>query len=72
MLKVLKGSSRVRHLAKAMSYQGNTAEVVGKAGIQLLCHLYGGKKTDTVITLRHARYMTMIARCATLELVQAN
>ena len=67
VLKTVKGSSRVRHLAKAMSCQGNSAKVVGKAGIQLLCHLYGGKETDTLTTLMHARYMDMIARCATLE-----
>ena len=67
MLKAVKCSIRVRDLAKAMSCQGNTAEVVWKAGIQLLCHLYGGKETDTLTTLRHARYMAMIAPCATLE-----
>ena len=38
------------------------ADEVGYAGLRLFCLLYGGTKTDTLTSLRYARYMTMMAK----------
>ena len=57
VLKAVKGSGRVRDLTKnndmARKYCGGRVE----AGIKLLCHHYEGMETDTLTTLRHARYI---------------
>ncbi len=36
-----------------------TKEEIGSAGIRLFVHLYGGKLTDSLNSLRYAKFMEM-------------
>ncbi len=44
-----------------------TKEEIGSAGIRLFVHLYGGKLTDSLNSLKYAKFMEMASCRKTLE-----
>ncbi len=46
-------------ISQLMMDPGATAEQIGEAGVQLFVIVYGGKKADSLNTLRYAKYMHM-------------
>ncbi|MES9882369.1 MAG: hypothetical protein ABW185_15970 [Sedimenticola sp.] len=67
LLKHMKKSTEVKMLSDTISMRGNTATEIGDAGIRLFSVLYGAKKDDTLITLRYAKYMAMMAKSNRVE-----
>ena len=52
----------VQNLSTIVSDRDAPTDEVGYAGLRLFCLLYGGTKTDTLTSLRYAKYMTMMAK----------
>ena len=42
-------------------YHRATSELVGETGVQLFVIVFGGKQSDSLNTLRYAKYMEMVA-----------
>ena len=59
---ILNRVPEVQNLSTIVSDRDALADEVGYAGLRLFCLLYGGTKTDTLTSLRYARYMTMMAK----------
>ena len=62
LMKMLNWVPEVQNLSTIVSDRDAPADEVGYAGLRLFCLLYGGTKTDTLTSLRYARYMTMMAK----------
>ena len=52
----------VQNFPTIVSDRDSPVDEVGYAELRLFCLLYGGTKTDTLTSLRYARYMTMMAK----------
>ena len=62
LMKMLNRVPEVQNMSTIVSDRNAPADEVGYAGLRLFCLLYGGTKTDTLTSLRYARYMTMMAK----------
>ena len=62
LMKMLNRVPEVQNLSTIVSDRDAPAGEVGSAGLRLFCLLYGGTKTDTLTSLRYARYVTMMAK----------
>ena len=67
LMKKIKESQEIQQISSLMSDPNTTKEEVGSAGIKLFVHLYGGKQTDCLNSLRHAKFMEMASCGKTLE-----
>lgn len=64
LLKKIRESQEIQQISRLMSAM---KEEIGSAGIQLFLHLYGGKLTDSLNSLRYAKFMEMASCGKTLE-----
>ena len=62
LTKMLNRVPEVQNVSTIVSDRDAPANEVGYAGLRLFCLLYSGTKTDTLTSLRYARYMTMMAK----------
>ena len=62
LMKMLNRVPEVQNLSTIVSDRDAPTDEVGYAGLRLFCLLYGGTKTDTLTSLRFAKYMTMMAK----------
>ena len=62
LMKMLNWVPEVQNLSTIVSDRDAPVDKVGYAGLRLFCLLYCGTKTDTLTSLRYARYMTMMAK----------
>ena len=62
LMKMLNRVPEVQNFSTIVSDRDTPADEVGYAGLRLFGLLHGGTKTDTLTSLRYARYMTMIAK----------
>ena len=67
LLKKIKESQEIQQISCLMSDPKATKEEIGSAGIRLFVHLYGGKLTDSLNSLRYAKFMEMASCRKTLE-----
>ena len=67
LLKKIKGSQEMQRISLLISDLNATQEEIGCAGIQLFIHLYGGKQTDSLNTLRYVKFMEMVSCGKLLE-----
>ena len=58
--KLMKDSEELRQMSLLMCDSHATADQIGEAGTRVFVLMYGGKKTDTLNDLRHAKFMDMI------------
>ena len=61
-MKMLDRVPEVQNLSTIVSDRDAPTDEVGYAGLRLFCLLYGGTNTDTLTSLRYAKYMTMMAK----------
>ena len=57
----------MQQISNLMSDLNAMKEEIGSAGIRLFVHLYGGKQTDSLNSLRYAKFMEMASCGKTLE-----
>ncbi len=60
LLKKIKESEELQQVSVLMSDPHMTAEQIGKAGIRVFVIMYGGKKSDSLNSLRYAKFMEMV------------
>ena len=60
-MKRLKQSEEVQIISQLMMDPAATAEQIGEVGVRLFVIVYGGKKADSLNTLRYVKYMEMVA-----------
>ena len=61
LLKKIKQSKKVQLIADLMMDNNATVEQVGEAGVSLFVIVFGGKQSDSLTTLRYAKYMEMVS-----------
>ena len=57
LMNILNRVPEIQNLSTIVSDRYALADEVGYAGLRLFCLLYGGTKTDTLTSLRYARYL---------------
>ena len=57
----------MQQISNLMGDPNAMKEEIGSAGIRLFVHLYGGKQTDSLNSLRYAKFMEMASCGKTLE-----
>ena len=62
IMKMLNWVPEVQNLSTIVSDRDAPADEVGYAVLRVFCLLYVGTKTDTLTSLRYARYITMMAK----------
>ena len=62
LMKMLNWVPEVQNLSTIVSDRDAPVDEVGYAGLRLFCLLYVGTKTDTLTSLRYAKYMIMMAK----------
>lgn len=67
VLKAVTVNQSVQKSSDILSCQGKSTEEVWEAGVQVFLCLYASDESDTLTTLRCAKYMAMVARCNILE-----
>ena len=60
-MKKIKQSKDVQMIAELIMDHSATTEQVEEAGVQLFVIVFGGKQSDSLNTLRYAKYMEMVA-----------
>ncbi len=60
LLKKIKESEELKQISVLMSDPYMTAEQIGKAGIRVFVIMCGGKKSDSLNSLRYAKFMEMV------------
>ena len=67
LMKKLKQSEEIQRISQLMMDPGATDEQIGEAGVRLFVIVYGGKKEDSLNTLRYAKFMEMIVSTKKLD-----
>ena len=67
LMKKLKQSKDVQAIAELMMDHNATVEQVGEVGIRLFVIVFGGKQSDSLNTLRYAKYMEMVASAKNID-----
>ena len=68
LMKKLKLSKDVQAIAELMIDRNATVEQVGEVGVRLFVIVFGGKQSDSLNTLRYAKYMEMVVSAKILIL----
>ena len=66
-MKKIKQSKDVQMIAEWMMDHSATTEQVGEAEFQLFVIVFGGKQSDSLNTLRYAKYMEMLASAKNID-----
>ena len=61
LMKKIKQSKDVQMIAELMMDHSATTEQVEEAGVQLFVIVFGGKESDSLNTLRYAKFMEVVA-----------
>ena len=67
LMKKLKQSKDVQAIAELMMDRNATVEQVGEVGVRLFIIVFGGKQSDSLNTLRYAKYMEMVASAKNID-----
>ena len=67
VVKKLKQSKDVQMIAELMMDCNATVEQVGEVGVRLFVIVFGGKQSDSLNTLRYAKYMEMVASAKNID-----
>ena len=67
LMKKIKQSKDVQRIAELMMDHSATTEWVGEAGVQLFVIVFGGKQSDSLNTLRYAKYMEIVASAKNID-----
>ena len=67
LMKKLKQSKDVQAIAELMMDHNATVEQVGEVGVRLFVIVFGGKQSDSLNTLRYAKYMEMVASAKNID-----
>ena len=67
LMKKLKQSKDVQAIAELKMDRNATVEQVGEVGVRLFVIVFGGKQSDSLNTLRYAKYMEMVASAKNID-----
>ena len=67
LLKKIKQSKEVQLIADLMMDNNATVEQVGEADVSLFVIVFGGKQSDSLTTLRYAKYMEMVSSAKAID-----
>ena len=67
LIKKLKQSKEVQMISELMMDSNASVEEVGRVGVRLFVIVFGGKQSDSLNTLRHAKYMEMVASAKKID-----
>ena len=67
LIRKIKQFKEVEMILRLLMDEDVTSEQVGEAAIRIIVILSGGKKSDSLKNLRHAKYMEMVASAKNID-----